>query len=504
MPVRAHLVDHAARDQVLVKNAAGNGRLPGRELFAADQEARLFHRGLRPEAAIEDTGQDLVDRRGDPGVTRGAHRQNGHRLLALSLEDQRGRYSGGGASERGQRIEALRLTAERAKVIVVEEAKTVAHVEGPAPGRQGLRERHHVAFRVHDHRGRGSRPDPLPLVVAFVFGLFGILGVRGSVPRHDGGELLSRPGQRQRLVEIQSEECGIRGQIAPARPLPRFHHEVEGRGVLRVLTAPVARRAVEDLKGLEEGHPRGHRWGRRHHLIVLVATPQGLAFDRPVLREVLFGDEAAILPHVLGDPPRDVTAIEVRSAHRRDPSQGRRVVGVSERVARLQGLPGGQEDLRGRVVPFKEPLALPHRRGQRLVQSEAFLGRADRGLNEILPRELAAAVFPICEIHPRHHSGNVSGGRSRRNQPVAVEDLRIGERAFHRDLILEVDGHGLPVGRAVDQHHPFAADARGVLLGHAERERNRDNRIDHVASTAQGFEARGGGERMRRHHHGAR
>jgi len=58
----AHPVDHAARDQVFIEDAAGNRGFAGRELLAADEKTRLLDRGLRTETAIEHAGEDLVHR----------------------------------------------------------------------------------------------------------------------------------------------------------------------------------------------------------------------------------------------------------------------------------------------------------------------------------------------------------------------------------------------------------------------------------------------------------
>ena len=92
--------------------------------------------------------------------------------------------------------------------------------------------------------------------------------------------------------------------------LPRLDRVMKKTGIRGVGGALRRRIVLKDLQRLDQRSAGGDRRRRGEHPVVAVPTGQRPALDRAVLRQVVEGDEPAVLRHVVGDPPGNRPAIE--------------------------------------------------------------------------------------------------------------------------------------------------------------------------------------------------
>ena len=128
------------------------------------------------------------------------------------------------------------------------------------------------------------------------------------------------------------------------------------------------------------------------HPVPAVGPDERFAPARPVVREVLRGEDAAVLPEVLGDRFRDRSAVEDLRPAFGDGPEGRRQVRLPQHLPDGHRLAAIEEDagavgiaghLGAEPAGGERP---PHRRGHR----EAFLGVADRRRQHLRPGHRAA------------------------------------------------------------------------------------------------------------------
>ncbi len=155
--------------------------------------------------------------------------------------------------------------------------------------------------------------------------------------------------------------------------------------------SPRGSKPFEDVQHLDEVEPaRGRRRGARD-LETAVAAVDGRPIDRLVARQVVQGDDAARLPHVVGHRGAEVAAVEHARALRRDQPQGGRVFRHRDQIARLDGRAARQEGARGLREARQVGRGLLDRLDQVRRRAEAALGMADRGLHHGLEIEAAEA-----------------------------------------------------------------------------------------------------------------
>ena len=214
--------------------------------------------------------------------------------------------------------------------------------------------------------------------------------------------------------------------------------------------------------------------------------------------------------HVLGDAPPERATVEQRRPLGRDGAQRRRVVGLHQPVAALQGGAVRQEDASaGR-------------------ESREIGGRFREALGEIARH--AEAVLGMADGR-RHHGGAVDGAEARQHLAPGGQVAGHADR-FQPDAVLAVDGfhvvgprvgdrpvhvrpgrggrRGVAVDRGVDAPAEIelgvarAEDPDHHRLDHAEREQRGDGRVDGVAAAGQHLGAGRRGQRVVGHHHAAR
>ena len=278
----------------------------------------------------------------------------------------------------------------------------------------------------------------------------------------------------------------------------RLDEQVRDVDVARELRPRDRRLTIQRLQHLDQRRAGRDRRRRREHHVAAVGAADGRALDDAVLLEILAREDAAVAGQIVDHPPRQIAAIERARPVHRDEAQRGGQIGVDEPIARLRQAPAGQEQGPRAGVTRGRGLALGDRRGQRAVEHEARGGVVDRRRDQVGPRDAAAAVVAVQVIHAGDDARDVEGGRAVIDEPPVAQDRRIVERRRGRRLILEVDDDRRLRSGAPHQRHPVAADARGVGLDHAERERRGDGGVDGVAAGAQGAGAGLGRQRMGR------
>ena len=229
---------------------------------------------------------------------------------ALALKTSVGTLGGRRARERQK--PAGRAAAE-AQVVVVEKAEAVGDVERAAPRAQRLRDGDHVAVGVHDRKRRRPAAD--------------------SLGRRVGGRVRSR--SRADLLRIDPlEERRRRATDRDGTRDSTSHNAGSAmRGTLIAHAARTRSRSEDSRRRSSRSRPAsaGSSRGSAASRSAWRRSTQGAApsrsddrgngrraapLDGAVLGEVVEGDEAAVLRHVVGNAPRNGAAVE-RVARRR-------------------------------------------------------------------------------------------------------------------------------------------------------------------------------------------
>ncbi len=263
MAAGREVFEHAARDAILDLQPARAGvcRIP------ADEKAGRLDGMLRVHAAVDDVEDDVVDRGRDPVVAGGADRkawatQRCGRARRLEHERRHRRRR-----RPGQRQEAAGGATAEAKVIVVEEAQAVGHVERAAPCAQRLRNRDHVAVGIGDGKRRGPAADPLwrrirrrrrPIPI--------------SLGRIDTLEEVCRMARLEMRSQRDVPQRGIGNSRTLIAHPPRLYGVVEIVGVGRVGSAGLRLVVLQDLQRLDQRRPCRHRGRRGIDLMIAVSA----------------------------------------------------------------------------------------------------------------------------------------------------------------------------------------------------------------------------------------
>src|SRR5262249_34656388 len=146
--------------------------------------------------------------------------------------------------------------------------------------------------------------------------------------------------------------------------------------------------ALEDPHHLENRSAARARRRRGDDRVCLVCAGERRALDRLVFPQIVLGDQAAVLGHLVGELLRRLTLVEFSGPVLGNPFEGLRELRLDERLA----------DVEERAVLLEDPLRL-RRAGQaarslqrlreRVRDREALPRELDRWRETVRPRALA-------------------------------------------------------------------------------------------------------------------
>ena len=267
--------------------------------------------------------------------------------------------------------------------------------------------------------------------------------------------------------------------------------------------------AFENVEHLRDVHAGCRRRRRPQDFPAAIVGADRLTLDRLVGREILAGDEAAILLHVVDQDIAERSLIQRRFAVLRNIGQRLRIFRLHHALAGLQRRSLGQIDRRDRLV-------LQHLLG---AVGDAFVqigrrriaarGVLDRGLHDIgkahgaeAPQRLAPGLQRARHSH-RFRPGEilVSDGVEHVMRRARLRRVGVGTNR-QRHGALAIDETMAAVGKP-DVRHAAADDADHHRFDHGQREQRRDRGIDGVAAGGEHFGAGARGQRMIADHHAA-
>ena len=259
--------------------------------------------------------------------------------------------------------------------------------------------------------------------------------------------------------------------------------------------------ALEDVQHLDHRGPAGTRRRHREDLVAAVFAPDRLPDHRPVVLQVLEGDESAVRRHLGSQELRGLALVEPGRPVLQDPVEAGRQVGLAEDLAGCVRRPFLRE-LRHRGGIGRHPLEHPRERsGESVRDPEAVAGQLHRRPHEALPGH--RALFLPGEAEAGHRSRDPHRLVAQVMDleavlPVLVEP-HLGMRR-RGGLLAEVVGERLPARGPPDQE-PAAPDVAGGGMGHRQREGGRHRGVHRVPAVAQNLGAHLGSDRALRDHH---
>ena len=132
-------------------------------------------------------------------------------------------------------------------------------------------------------------------------------------------------------------------------------------------------------------------------------------------------------------------------------------------------------------------------RGQSGAEPEALRREADRGLDEVLPRQLAEPL--VCEVETGHRAGDSNRQVAEVMARAVVFSLLVEEHVragCRRGALSKIEGRRCSVLEHHD-HEASSADIPGGGMGNGEGEGGRDSRIDGISAALQDSAAHLGG-----------
>ena len=256
----------------------------------------------------------------------------------------------------------------------------------------------------------------------------------------------------------------------------------------------VAFQLTNFIRDVDEDLDRGRVYLPQADLRRFDADPWRRVADEPwrallrfVLREILRGDEPAVLLHVtrkgFGNPPRVERVGSVVGNRLERLAE----IGEDDPVSLLPVAPAGLAVGRDRrrVLAHRAAQLRVEVARQIRVQHEAVARERHRGLDQPLPRQRAQlGVRERKAAHAARHTRREVAVRRQRAVDVAVGAEIHRRRRRAGSLLAEVERARRAVGHPHDDE-AAAADVAGRGMRDRERERRCDGRVDRVASVGQ-------------------
>ena len=265
---------------------------------------------------------------------------------------------------------------------------------------------------------------------------------------------------------------------------------------------------IEVFQNIEDLHDVNAPGRRRRHgedLVAAIGAANRLALHRLIFRQIRFGDQPAVLLHLIRNLIGNRPLIEgIRTVFGNQFETFCEVL-LHQLIALLQRLAVFPEDSLAVLMIGNNFAAVGFEVvRQRVVDDEAVARQPDGRLHHFIQRQ--RAVFFQRQREPRNGARR-AGGKVRGQGFFTVRVALIVEEHIAGGLVrrhlTEVDGCGFTVFRA--QHHkPAAAQVPRLWMRHRQRISHRDRRIHRVTALFKNIDAHLRCQRVNRGHHAVR
>ena len=238
-----------------------------------------------------------------------------------------------------------------------------------------------------------------------------------------------------------------------------------------------------------------------------VAAAHGLTDFGSARGEITRGDRRSVALEVRCHGAARLSRVEVVGTLDRDSPQGAREIGLHQPLTDVRHSALPREDVRARRRGRKHPISVEGRRGlqHRVVRSpilmqvrvdrESLFRVPDRGLEQALPRNAAAAELVECNLRPPDEGGD-------QHRLVSKKELArrpVGKHFLARlraGLVEKIDDDIAPARRVIDIHHARSRDRRHRRRDDCLRIRRGQRGVDRRTSGAEDLRASRGGQRL--------
>ena len=237
--------------------------------------------------------------------------------------------------------------------------------------------------------------------------------------------------------------------------------------------------AFENVQHLQRGDALRVR-RELEHVVAAIGRGDRIEPVRRVSAEVRFGQQPVAAFHVLGDRPRDRTAVERVAATLRDRLQRCRQPRIREDLAGRRRPAARKERSRRGGVARQRGLGTLPLHGNDLAHREAIPRISDRRLQRLCERDRAVLREQLAPAV--HDAGDAHGQLSTVRDVVELAPPELVRRRGRRGAAARVQcayGAGL---RIVNQREQVAAQPVHRRFDDGQDGRGRDRRVDRVAS----------------------